>query len=408
MADAPTTAVVPPATAAPATVVAPTKEREPNPTAFLDAFTKGMEEVTAGLAATEPGKKLPEAAPAAPVKTEPVKSDEKPDPIEDTSGMMPRTREKFDKIKASREEWKTKATAGEAAIAERDKFKAELETLKAKPPEAASPVELEAIKKERDELSERLRILDIERHPQFKAHWDGQIGAAENAAKSVVGAERAVKLERIFNLPDGDSKDEQLEALAAELTPTKQGQLGAAMMRVRELQEQRAADVTKSKAQWDKIQAEERAKSEQGSATAIARRAAASKQGLEIAAKLDAFRRVEGDTAQNDFAADGEQFVKAFFDAKLPDKTMVTIPALAYQALHLQNKVIPALRAEMAAEIKKRDDQIASLTASNPRAASGAQNGKPAPKTERKGNDVGSSFIDTFNAEWKGPAPARK
>lgn len=407
MPDSPVIAVVPDLNRA-APVPPEVLGGDPKADAFLNKFTELMNDVDGGLSGTDPAK-AKEAAALVPDAARPADAPAAAvDPMEDTKGMMPGTKQRFDKIKAQRDEFKAKVVAAEAVVAERDNFKKELEAIKAKPADPASHPDFEALKKERDDFSERLKLLDIERHPKFKEHWDTQIGNAENVAKSIVGTERAAKLEKIVQMPDGEAKDEQLEALASELTATKQGQLGAAMMRIRELREQRNADVTKTRAQWDSIQAKEREKSDASGAESQKRRELATNKGLEIAGKLDAFKKIEGNQEHNDAIAQAEGVVRSFFQGKLPENVMVAIPALAVQALHLSSKVIPALRAEMATEIKKRDDMIASLTARSPRAAGGTNDGKPSPKTDRKGNDAGSSFMDTFNANWRGPASAAK
>lgn len=368
----------------------------PDPTAQLGSDTPFMRKFAKIMEGADPTPEKPEAAkaeekpvekPAAVASKPEEKAAPEPNALETSKGMGPKTAEKFDHIKASREEWRGKA---EAVVKERDTLQSEIAKLREevgkKPP--IDTTGLEALQKERDELSERLRVADVQNHPKFKAFWDTQINSAIDGAKSIVGATLAPKLEAILSMPDSDTRNEQLEALAEGLSGVKQGALGAAVSALNKARSERASELQKSAKDWETIQAREREQTEGKTSAEKARIKAAREQEFGVAMaqgkKLEAFKPADGDTAHAAAAKEYEGFVKAYFDGTLDPKIRPTVPVLAAAYLDANNRVIPALRAEIAKLTKSVQD----LTKAAPNAGGGSGNRGGAPATPKTAQDV--------------------
>lgn len=113
--------------------------------------------------------------------------------------------------------------------------------------------------KELETYSERIRLLDVEQHPKFIAHYGGLLEAQMNIAKNI-GGDKAVE---ILKLPNSAYRDEQLETLASELSPIKAAQLGSVLTRLDEIQADKSREIAKAKDSYAQIQTQEKQKSEQ-------------------------------------------------------------------------------------------------------------------------------------------------
>jgi hypothetical protein len=105
--------------------------------------------------------------------------------------------------------------------------KAELERIKAEKATGTTvdPVEIESIRKERDELAAAVKRLRIEESREFKEKFNAPIENAIKRAKGLVPADQAARLEWLLRQPNSDSRTEGLEAIAADLSPWKQADL---------------------------------------------------------------------------------------------------------------------------------------------------------------------------------------
>ena len=79
---------------------------------------------------------------------------------------------------------------------EKEKLASEVAELKAKLASPESQAQLEALQKERDELSKLLEQYDIERHPRFQQHYDGSLKRIAETAKQVVAGENGEKMSK--------------------------------------------------------------------------------------------------------------------------------------------------------------------------------------------------------------------
>lgn len=170
---------------------------------------------------------------------EPISSDQdEPEP----KGLSAPAMSNWKKLKTERNDWIQKAKTAQT----------ELDAERAKP--RPDPREIEAIKKERDEYSNRLQQLDVERHPKFQAYFEQKTGATLGLAKSIVGEANAKRLQDALEMPDGKFRDDALEEIYSELKPIQQNRLGAVVVDYDKIRQERSQHVSESRANWQKLQ----------------------------------------------------------------------------------------------------------------------------------------------------------
>lgn len=213
----------------------------------------------------------PPAAPAAPAK-EPAKPDAKadedwkeaepPESVKSPKGQESwRSREKGFAARLEKERAAFAKEKSELAAAA-DKFKADLEAAKKASPGVkvedlpefkGLKSQHEALTKQLEDYSERLALVDVEKHPKFQAYFTQRTEAAMNLAKSA-GGDRAVEL---LKLPDSAWRTEQLEALAAEIGTIKGGLLTNAMARLDEITAERNAEIARAQTNYKTMKEQE-------------------------------------------------------------------------------------------------------------------------------------------------------
>lgn len=261
---------------------------------------------------------------------------------------------------------------------EREALRLKVAELEKRPVEAVDKTEVESLRKQNQEFDQQLRQLAIERHPKFKAKYDTKIESAIASAKRAAG-EHGAKVEKLLSLPENEFRTEQLEGILGELSPLRQAEFTNALARVREMQDERQAEIVRSAEQFTAIQRHELEEREKSASDAKLKdqevRGRMTTVALNIAKQLDAFKPIEGDEDHNKSIRDREMFLKSAFAGKLDEKMYAAMPALASEALYLKESIIPKLQAEIA----KRDAIISGASAASPRAAAGAKGGdKPA------------------------------
>lgn len=253
---------------------------------------------------------------------------------------------------------------------------------------AVDPKEIETLRKANEQYDKELKMLAIERHPKFKAYYDDRIAGYIETAKKIVG-ENASALAKVLALPDDEYRQERIDKLADGLSPMRQADLAATIARMREVQSERAAELEKSSQGYQKMMETEKQQQEAAMAQSKAKIDGITKRGMEFAKTLDAFKTKDGDDAHNKEVSDRESFVQAFFQGKLPEEMLSWIPVLASEALFLKEKDIPRLNAE----IKKRDEIIASYNSASPKPSLNAPTGEKPGQPKR--------FMDTWNQNYQ-------
>lgn len=125
-----------------------------------------------------------------------------------------------------------KQKAREAA-SEVEKLKAEISALKTHAPEVDG--ELDTLRKERDELSSRLKTAALEKHPEFESYYRNKLSGYVDRAKALVGEELGGRVEQLLNMSGGEYRNNGLEELFSELSTTQSAQLGAILTNMDEV-----------------------------------------------------------------------------------------------------------------------------------------------------------------------------
>lgn len=335
--------------------------------------------------ADPPAAKPPEAKPAA-------KSDAPPTPEPQAEEFLKDEppANLSDPGKASWKAFRAKANqeikaAKESAIAEAKKLQEELATLRTKTAVPDRTEELTALQKQLEEYDQQLKVVAIERNPKFKAFYGGRIDAALEAIKKTVGAD-GEKVVKLLQLPENEYRNEQLEEIVSKLPGVKQGEIGATIARLREIESERDAELAKAKDNYGKVQEQEQRERTAAQEKMKQKTEQVVSKALQVAKTMEAFKPKEGDDAHNGEIAARENFIKSFFAGQLSEDVVASIPALASEATFLKEKFIPNLQAE----IKKRDEIIAGYAGTVP---------NPTPPREAPGKQaLPKSFVDRYQA----------
>lgn len=275
------------------------------------------------------------------------------------------------KSEKAKEGWReVKKNLAEARKAEAE-LKAKVADYEKKLAESAAPrvpeelnQRLAALQKEADDLSERLRVADVERHPRFQQYFEGKTAALTEAAKAVVGTEHVAKLERILKVADDEARTNLLDELMGEITPSRAARLGAVIADIEALQRERAAEIGKSKERWTQLQAQTQAEQ----TAKLREREALADRLVSAATEMEAFKLGDGaDAARAAEVETYKTFVKQALTGRLEGQDEQFMPLMAVEGLHLKAKVVPALLAKVA-DLEKR---IADINAAQPRPGGG-------------------------------------
>lgn len=295
--------------------------------------------------------KREEAKPASPAPPKPPENPASQAPSDDSDMPLEIKSEK------AREGWKEVKRNLAAARKEADEWKAKVADYEKKLAEKAAPQvpedfqrRLADLEKEREDLSERLRVADVERHPKFQQYFEGKTKALTDAAKGIVGAEHAGKLERILKVADDESRTQMLDELMGELTPARAARLGAVVSDLELLQQEKVAEIGKAKERWGQLQQATEAEK----AAQFRQREELADRLVAAATEMEAFKAVEGaDAARVAEINTYKGFVKQALTGRLEGSDEQFMPLMAVEGLHLKTKVLPGLQAELA-DLKKR------------------------------------------------------
>lgn len=264
------------------------------------------------------------------------------------------------------EEYKVKVAEMERQLAERSQPTV--------PPDLQA--RLAALEQEREDLSERLRVADVERHPKFQQYFEGKTATLTEAAKAIIGTEHAPKLDRILKVADEEQRMTLLDDLMGDLTPALAARLGAVLADLEMLQRERAAEIGKSKERWTQLQQQTQAERE----AAVRGQEALAERLVAAATEMEAFKPGDGtDAARGAELQTYTTFVKQALTGKLEGQDAQFMPLMAVEGLHLRTKVLPGLQAENA-DLKAR---LARYESAQPKGggSAGAEGAGTAPKS---------------------------
>lgn len=163
---------------------------------------------------------------------------------------------------------KRKSDNWEALKAERDTYKAELDTFKKQT--AAQPKledltkhpEYAKLKAERDEFYNIVKDVAVERDPEFNAKFEPKVEAAIKAAKFAAGG-NAEKLEKLLRKESTPERDLAIEELLRDSSETTKRKVSAALMHLDQIDIERQSEIAARKANFEARQLDQFKQQEQ-------------------------------------------------------------------------------------------------------------------------------------------------
>lgn len=158
--------------------------------------------------------------------------------------------------------------------------------------------QLKTLQEERDALSERVRILDVERHPEFVKKYEGKINGVFDSVKSLVGTD-GERLVGLLKSPESDYRNSQIDDIVEGLSPSKKAKLGALIVKYDEINGERASEISEAKSDYDAIISKYQQDNEEGTKAALESATKTWAKVSENARALEIFEPREGDEEWN-------------------------------------------------------------------------------------------------------------
>ena len=158
--------------------------------------------------------------------------------------------------------------------------------------------QLKTLQQERDALSERVRILDVERHPEFVKKYEGKINGVFDSVKSLVGSD-GERLVGLLKSPESDYRNSQIDDIVEGLSPSRKAKLGALIVKYDEINSEKASEISEAKSDYDAIISKYQQDNEQGTKVALESATKTWAKVSENARALEIFEPREGDEEWN-------------------------------------------------------------------------------------------------------------
>jgi hypothetical protein len=158
--------------------------------------------------------------------------------------------------------------------------------------------QLKTLQQERDALSERVRILDVERHPEFVKKYEGKINGVFDSVKNLVGSD-GERLVGLLKSPESDYRNSQIDDIVEGLSPSKKAKLGALIVKYDEINGEKASEISEAKSDYDAIISKYQQDNEQGTKAALESATRTWAKVSENARALEIFEPREGDEEWN-------------------------------------------------------------------------------------------------------------
>lgn len=156
--------------------------------------------------------------------------------------------------------------------------------------------EVETLKTQLHEMSERLRIADVERHPQFQQYFGSRTASAIATARSAAGVDKAEEVARILQMPESDFRTEKIEAVLAELPISRQTRILSALSELDRVNVERNEAIDRAKRDGSAVD-QQRQQEQQAQAAKVTQVFEATlKEAME---NMPAFQERDGDDAWN-------------------------------------------------------------------------------------------------------------
>lgn len=301
-------------------------------------------------AATDPGAKPAAEKPVEPAKTKAEDGDDE---------KWPRNTEDWDKFKAKRKANEEKLR-GEIATRETKlaDLQRQLETAtKTKPADdTATKAEIERRDALIKSLTDRIAVLDVTKDPRFEEYFDKKTKTQQAMAANILGADKGTELAKILALPEGDYRNERMEAFMGDLTPMQSTRIGGVLNALDGIEQERKAEIEKAGANRETLLAE-RANRQKAQGEARQKGFETTLTELQDATKGNPlFHKREGDETWNAGLAKRIETAKALlFGGNIA-------PEQAAKAALFASS-LPAVLEAYDADTKAKDAQIATLQA---------------------------------------------
>jgi len=158
--------------------------------------------------------------------------------------------------------------------------------------------QLKALQEERDALSERVRLLDVERHPEFIKKYEGKINGVFESVKNLVGSD-GERLVGLLKSPESDYRNSQIDDIVEGLSPAKKAKLGALIVKYEEINSERASEISEAKQDYDAIISRYQQENEEGTKAALEQASKTWAKVSENASALEIFEPRENDEEWN-------------------------------------------------------------------------------------------------------------
>lgn len=213
--------------------------------------------------------------------------------------------------------------------------------------------ELKQLQEEREILSERLRLLDIERHPDFIKKYETKINSVTESIKGMMGTD-GDRLMSLLKSPESDYRNSQIDDLVDGLTPSKKAKLGALIVKYEEVNAERSQELSEAKSDYERVASQYKQQFEDNSKEAIERSNNVWKSVSENARALEIFEPRENDDSWNKEISDRMQLAQQIFNGENSEEDLAKAALWAAAApkyrelLYAQVEVNKRLQAELA------------------------------------------------------------
>ena len=213
--------------------------------------------------------------------------------------------------------------------------------------------QLKALQEERDALSERVRLLDVERHPEFIKKYEGRINGVFESVKSLVGTD-GERLVGLLKSPDSDYRNSQIDDIVEGLSPAKKAKLGALIVRYEEINSEKAAEISEAKSDYDAVISKYQQDNEQGTKAALEQATKTWQKVSENARALEIFEPRENDEEWNTELTQRLSLAQQIFNGENSEEDLAKAALWAAAApkyrelLYAQVEVNKRLQAELA------------------------------------------------------------
>ena len=234
--------------------------------------------------------------------------------------------------------------------------------------------QLKALQEERDALSERVRLLDVERHPEFIKKYESRINGVFESVKTLVGTD-GERLVGLLKSPESDYRNSQIDDIVDGLSPAKKAKLGALIVRYDEINAEKSAEIAEAKSDYDAIISKYQQDNEEGTKAALEQATKTWQKVSENARALEIFEPRENDEEWNSELNQRLNLAQQIFNGENSEEDLAKAALWAAAApkyrelLYAQVEVNKRLQAELA-KYRGAEPGVSSSSKGNSRPAS--------------------------------------